>query len=143
MARILAIDDDLGVLFFLKAGLATGGHEVAVAETPRAGFREACWRGADAILLDINMPGTNGLDLLKKFKGDERTSHIPIVMYTGQDVEEFKEKAYLNYAEAFVLKSATLEEILTRLEGAIATAPSAPPKRFSPFMQVIANVCCS
>jgi DNA-binding response OmpR family regulator len=139
MAQVLAIDDDSGVLLFLKTGLAHMGFGVRTADTAEAGFRLACRKRVDAILLDIAMPGTDGLSLLKKLKSDERTCHIPVVMFTGQDNQEFKEQACFDYAEFYVMKTAGIQEIAGRLRQAIAVAPHAP-RRWSLLVECMGSL---
>jgi two-component system KDP operon response regulator KdpE len=126
MSRILAIDDDLRVLETLIKGLASYGHQVITANSSKSGFRAACWRKVDAILLDITMPDMNGLELLKKLKSSARTMHIPVVMLTGHDNPEYKEKAGFDYAEFYVLKTADMEEVSNRLNQAISAALPKP-----------------
>lgn len=126
MARVLAIDDDPVVLETLKNGLEFLGHEVLTAETAKVGYRQAFWKKVDAVLLDIVMPEMDGLKLLKKLKRSARTSHIPIVILTGYNLPEFREEALAEYAEFFVLKTASMEEISSRLNQAIAAGLPAP-----------------
>ena len=93
-ARILAVDDDRTLLMLLETRLESQGYEVV---TARSG-EEACEildrekDGIDAILLDRQMPGMKGLDVVERLKKDSVLKRIPIIMQTGADKpEEIKE----------------------------------------------------
>lgn len=58
----------------------------------------------DLILLDINLPVYNGLEILKKIKSNDKTKKIPVVMLTSSDSQSDIDTAYENFANSYVVK---------------------------------------
>lgn len=73
----------------------------------------------DVLLLDINMPGLTGFDVLKALKADLRLSLIPVVMLTTSNAEADIEQAYTLYASSYVVKAPTFSAFLEQLEAFI------------------------
>ncbi len=72
-------------------------HEGEFAEDGRVGLPAV-------VLLDINLPRVNGLEVLTRLRGDQRTRTIPIVVLTSSDEEDDRLKSYENGANSFVRK---------------------------------------
>ncbi len=77
---------------------------------------EAEKRTIDLMLLDINMPGMDGFDLLQKVRGEERLSAIPVVMCTTSTYDKDMEKAKALGAVGYVNKPADLTKLKPVLE---------------------------
>lgn len=65
----------------------------------------------DLILLDLNMPGRNGYEVLKEVKSDPGLKQIPIVVLTTSSDEDSVAQAYKLHANSFITKPATFEEL--------------------------------
>ena len=126
MSNVLVIDDDMTVLETLRKGLGSMGHTLLIAQYARDGWKKAFWRKVDVILLDIDMPGTNGLNLLKKLKGTFRTSHIPVIMFTGHDEESFKKQAISDYCEYYILKGTGIKDISEKINKVVQNTSIRP-----------------
>ena len=70
----------------------------------------------DLILLDLNLPKKNGLDVLKEIKGDENLKHIPVVVLTISSNEEDLLKAYNLHANSFINKPLDIKEFYLIVE---------------------------
>lgn len=68
------------------------------------------------LILDLNLPGMSGYDLLKDLKNDERRSHMPVVIYTVDDDEDVRERCYSAGANAVVSKPVDIHEFMLTAE---------------------------
>lgn len=66
----------------------------------------------DLVLLDVNLPSHNGLEILRLIKGDEVLKHIPVVMLTTSSSEKDIEKCYSNHANSFFSKPSSLHKFI-------------------------------
>lgn len=83
MNNILTIDDDVIVLETLNAQLSSLGYKTMQACTGSMGLELAETRNPDLILLDLNMPGMNGFEVLKELRKREVTREIPVILLTS------------------------------------------------------------
>jgi DNA-binding response OmpR family regulator len=79
----LIIDDDPTVTLTLTRMLEHQGHAVDRAESGPAGYAIAMTTPPDAIILDMKMPGMNGLDFLRQLRADARLKAVPVGIITG------------------------------------------------------------
>lgn len=70
----------------------------------------------DVILLDLNMPGMNGFELLRTLKDDARLAHIPVVILSTSNAQQDVNEAYTLHASSYVVKSANFADFLEQLE---------------------------
>ncbi len=83
--NILIIEDEKDIIEMLRFNLSKEGFTVSSALSGEEGLRLARTNPPNLILLDLMLPGVNGLDICKLLKSDEKTGHIPIVMLTAKD----------------------------------------------------------
>ena len=141
MANILVVDDELGIRDLLSEILNDEGHNVELAENA-AQARAARGRSRpDLVLLDIWMPDTDGVTLLKEWSTTGMLS-MPVIMMSGHATIETAVEATKIGAQSFLEKPITLQKLLKAVEaglarnqpalavrklGAPAGAPAAPP----------------
>jgi DNA-binding response OmpR family regulator len=83
--RALVVDDDDGIREIATLALElVGGWEVDTAASGEAAWRTAVTRRPDVVLLDVMMPGVDGPGTLARFRGDERTSNLPVIFLTAR-----------------------------------------------------------
>ena len=70
----------------------------------------------DVILLDLNMPGMSGFELLRTLKDDARLAHIPVVILSTSNAQRDVNEAYILHASSYVVKSASFADFLEQLE---------------------------
>jgi CheY-like chemotaxis protein len=89
--RLVVAEDDPDVLALLEESLSLHGYEVWTASDGREAL--ACVRecGPDLVLLDTNMPGMDGYEVIRQLKRDEATSSIPIIVTTGSRLEKVRD----------------------------------------------------
>ncbi len=115
MANILVVDDELGIRDLLSEILFDEGHQVELAENA-AQAREARQRmRPDLVLLDIWMPDTDGVSLLKEWAASGMLS-MPVIMMSGHATIDTAVEAVRIGAQAFLEKPITLQKLLKAVE---------------------------
>jgi two-component system phosphate regulon response regulator PhoB len=84
---ILAVDDEEDVLELVRYNLDKNGYKVQTAASGEEAIEKARAKLPDLIILDIMLPGINGLDVCKKLKSDPKTEKIPVIMLTAKGEE--------------------------------------------------------
>ncbi len=102
--KILLIDDDACVRMWAERSLTKGGHVALSAPNAEVGFNMAVSEKPDLILLDLHMPGRDGLQMLRTLKQGRYTQHIPVVMFTADDYVSSMEEALELGAEGYIPK---------------------------------------
>ncbi|MDH7600131.1 MAG: response regulator transcription factor [Sedimentisphaerales bacterium] len=85
--RILIVEDEPDILELLRITLAKEGYDPIFAKTGEQAIELAKKDLPDMVVLDIMLPGIDGLDVCKILRSDPRTSHIPIIMLTARSEE--------------------------------------------------------
>lgn len=111
MSKILIVEDDPYVRKFYQRLFSLEKFEVDLAPDGEEGLEKAKLLPG-LILLDIMMPGMNGLDVLKKLKEDPATKNIPVLMLTNLGDDSTVGKAAELGADGFLVKSNTAPEQL-------------------------------
>ena len=70
----------------------------------------------DLMLVDVNMPGMNGLDLLQQVKANPALQHLRVVMFTTSDSERDQQQARAHHADGYVVKSQSFTGFQAQLE---------------------------
>ena len=136
MANILVVDDELGIRDLLSEILFDEGHQVELAENA-AQAREARQRlRPDLVLLDIWMPDTDGVSLLKEWAATGQLN-MPVIMMSGHATIDTAVEAVRIGALAFLEKPITLQKLLKAVEQGLAreTAKAAPAA--APALQAV------
>ena len=81
--------------------LSLEGYEVITAMSAETGLHQATGRHMDAILLDLRMPGVDGVEFVRRLRGLETGQHTPVAVITG---DYFVEDAILNVLRGFGVK---------------------------------------
>jgi DNA-binding response OmpR family regulator len=113
--KILMIDDDNTVYSTVKVWLEHDGYEFFRAADGKAGLKMAARKRPDLILLDVNMPGIDGIETLRRLKEDSRTSGIPVIMLTGVDDSKTARAAMHEYAEQYITKPVERKVLLAKI----------------------------
>lgn len=113
MQRILVIDDDPAVTSVLKRGLAYEGFAVDAASSGQEGLDAARLRYPDLVILDIMMPGIDGLETLRRLRAAD--TQLPVLMLTGKDAPADQVEGLERGADDYVVKPFTFEVLLARV----------------------------
>ncbi|MBU4259424.1 MAG: response regulator, partial [Proteobacteria bacterium] len=85
--KILVVDDEEDILELLKYNLNREGYKVVSASSGEKCLQKAASEKPDLIVLDLMLPGIDGLEVTKILKSDSKTLHIPIIMLTAKGEE--------------------------------------------------------
>jgi len=111
--KVMIADDDPGILDAVEAMLEFGGYQVS--STPNgATLLDIRENFPDLLLLDIWMPGTDGRDVCKYLKAQERTKNMPIIMISAST--ELEKSAKEAGADDFLEKPFDMDELLQKID---------------------------
>ena len=116
MSLILVIEDETGIADFIKRGLALKGYEVEVARDGEEGLALASQRLPDLVILDVMLPGMDGLEVCRRLRSAGDT---PVIMLTARDSVEYKVQGLDAGADDYVTKPFSFEELLARIRAAL------------------------
>ena len=122
MAAILAIEDDWTVRTVLEHTLASAGHDVDVVPGISGGRKLLADGKYDLILLDLNLPDGNGLDLLRDIRRDLGTT-LPVLVLTGMRQEDAVVRGLELGADDYVTKPFSPPELLARVRRCLGQRP--------------------
>jgi DNA-binding response OmpR family regulator len=111
--KILVIEDEPAVVSFIRRGLIEAGHEVVVAMDGNTGFEMAQSDSINIILLDVMLPGMNGVELCRKLR--ERKIVTPLIMLTALGMTENIVNGLNNGADDYLIKPFKFTELLARI----------------------------
>src|SRR5213592_3886388 len=113
--RILIIEDDEDIALSLKYNLEReGGYSVATTGDGEAGLRAASQKPPDLVILDLSLPGLDGLSVCKAIRRTPSTAEVPIMMLTARIEESDKIVGLEIGADDYVTKPFSMREILAR-----------------------------
>ena len=118
MAKILVVDDEIGIRELLSEILADEGHDVQLAENAAAGRAARNAARPDLVLLDIWMPDTDGITLLKEWSAAGQLS-MPVVMMSGHGTIDTAVEATRIGAQDFLEKPIALQKLLAAVKRAL------------------------
>jgi DNA-binding response OmpR family regulator len=107
MTKILVIDDDARDRGLLLAVLEEKGYEVILADNGRVGLMLCHHLTPDAVVLDLNMPGLDGLSILRQLRILHPT--LPVVVFSDHSTQEVEEEMLNQGATAFIQKAFSLD----------------------------------
>jgi len=134
MAQILVVDDEMGIRELLYEILADEGHTVSLAEDAAAARKSRSEKRPDLVLLDIWMPDTDGISLLKEWSSAGLLT-MPVVMMSGHGTIDSAVEATRVGAIDFLEKPIALQKLLATVKKALKheQAPQKPPLTLDAF----------
>jgi DNA-binding response OmpR family regulator len=119
-AMVLIVEDNLEIRQYLQLSL-TAIYEVVEAVNGLEGFEKAVQIIPDFIISDIMMPEMDGIELCRKLKADERTSHIPVILLTARQSEKYQMEGLESGADDYVSKPFSTALLLLRIKNLLAS----------------------
>lgn len=130
MATILVVDDEMGIRELLSEILSDEGHVVEVAENAQAAREYRLNQAPDLVLLDIWMPDTDGVTLLKEWASQGQLT-MPVIMMSGHATIDTAVEATKIGALDFLDKPIALQKLLKAVEHGLARGAAPVPVNVS------------
>ncbi len=114
--RILVIEDDVDINDLIAYNLKKEGYEVASLYQGEGAFEQALKLCPDLIVLDVMLPGVDGLDICRYLRADEKTKNIPVLMLTARSEESDQLVGLQMGADDYMLKPFSPKLLLARVK---------------------------
>ena len=113
--KILVVDDSKTELYHLKDLLRRSGYSVSTAENGDEAMRRLAEETPDLILMDVVMPGTNGIQLTRTITRDPRWAGVPVIMCSSKGQETDKVWGLRQGARDYVVKPVDADQLLAKI----------------------------
>jgi len=117
--NIIVVEDDLDIRELISFNLANEGHQVFEANNGEVGIDKARNNNPDLILLDLMLPGIQGLDVCRIIKSNQETKEIPIIMVTALGQEEDIVKGLETGADDYITKPFSIKVLIARVNAVL------------------------
>ena len=123
MKRILLIEDDEDIALSLRYNLERdGAFEITSVRDGEAGLEAAAARLPDLVLLDLSLPGLDGIEVCRRLRSSPATARIPIVMITARVEESQRVRGLDEGADDYITKPFSLREVQARVRAVLRRA---------------------
>jgi len=119
MSRVLVVEDEAAIAELIALNLRHAGFEVVLAHDGDAAQAEVDRVLPDLILLDWMLPGTSGLALAKRWRGQQRTKDLPVIMLTARAEETDKVAGLDAGADDYLTKPFSTQELMARVRAVL------------------------
>lgn len=119
LKKVLVIDDEENIIEFIRLGLRYEGFHVEPAPDGEQGIITAQRVNPDLIILDVMMPGMDGLEVLQRLRANPTTHDIPIIMLTAKDEVQDKITGLRTGADDYLTKPFDFDELLERIRAVL------------------------
>ena len=125
MAKIILVEDEINIASFIERGLREFGHEVSVVYDGNAGWELLQNESFDLLILDIIMPGMNGLELCRMYR-QRFGYHSPVVMLTALGTTDDIVKGLDAGADDYLVKPFSFQELEARIKAFLRRSKEVP-----------------
>ncbi|WP_397451187.1 response regulator [Pseudomonas sp. NA-150] len=130
MAQVLIVEDNAANMKLARLLLRNAGHTVLSAVDAETGLMLARDQQPDLILMDIQLPGMDGLAATALLKTDPSTANIPVIALTAMAMKEDKDKCHLAGCDGYIAKPLRYSELYAAIDallpGHTKLSPSGP-----------------
>jgi DNA-binding response OmpR family regulator len=123
--RILVVEDDAAIRRGLVDALSFAGYATIEASEGAAALASALESDCDLLLLDLVLPGCDGLTVLRELRGAR--SPLPVIVLTARGAEDDRVRGLGLGADDYVVKPFSIKELLARIEAVLRRSPARPP----------------
>ena len=125
MAKIILVEDEINIASYIERGLREFGHEVSVVYDGNAGWELLQNESFDLLILDIIMPGMNGLELCRMYR-QRFGYHSPVVMLTALGTTDDIVKGLDAGADDYLVKPFSFQELEARIKALLRRSKEVP-----------------
>lgn len=115
---VLVVDDSAELREYLSQLLSTR-YNIITARDGSEGYEKTISEQPDLVLTDVVMPGMNGLELCRRIKENNVTSHIPVILVSARDLPAYKMEGYQMMADDYITKPFHAELLISRIDNLI------------------------
>jgi len=126
-SKILIVEDEASLVEVLTYNLQREGYEAVVAKEGREGLRKVQMLLPDLLILDLMLPGLNGLDICREVRSSPRTANIPILMLTARAEETDQVIGFAVGADDYVTKPFSVKVLMQRIKVLLRRAANPEP----------------
>lgn len=119
--KILVVDDDNSLRRLIRANLERTNYTVITAENGKEGLNAFSEHQPDVVLLDVSMPGMNGIEVCRRIKSDEANKYVPIILVTGKTELTDRVEGFTAGADDYICKPFEFAELRSRLAAHLRT----------------------
>ncbi|RRS05549.1 phosphate regulon transcriptional regulatory protein PhoB [Aquabacterium soli] len=119
MSRVLVVEDEAAIAELITLNLRHAGFEVVVAPDGEVAQNEVDRVLPDLVLLDWMLPGASGLSLAKRWRGQQRTKDLPVIMLTARAEETDKVAGLDAGADDYLTKPFSTQELMARVRAVL------------------------
>ncbi len=134
MSKILVVDDEQAIVDMLAYNLTKAGHQPIVARDGEQALQLARSERPDLVILDLMLPGIDGLDVCRALRSAEWRGDLPIIMLTAKDEEVDRVVGLELGADDYVVKPFSVRELMARVKSVLRRAQ--PKSESTPILQV-------
>ncbi|MBI3042978.1 MAG: response regulator [Betaproteobacteria bacterium] len=119
MSLILIVEDNEKNLKLVRDVLQVKGYQTLEAGTAEDGIRIAREQSPDLVLMDIQLPGMNGIEALKALRADSATAAIPVIAITASVMQQDRQQIMRAGFDGFIEKPVNLRNLLDTVQQAV------------------------
>jgi two-component system phosphate regulon response regulator PhoB len=126
-SKILIVEDEPSLVEVLSYNLQREGYDVAIAKEGREGLRKAQTHLPELVILDLMLPGLNGLDICRELRASQRTAGMSILMLTAKGEETDQVVGFAMGADDYVTKPFSVKVLMQRIKVLLRRAANPEP----------------
>ena len=142
---IYVVEDDVNIREIESFALKNSGYEVEVFESGKAFFEKMQVKAPDLVLLDIMLPDTDGISIMKRLRAENATKTLPVIMVTAKTSEIDKVKGLDSGADDYLTKPFGVMELISRVKALLRRCYRAPEEVELTYHEIELNLlkrCC-
>lgn len=125
-ALVMVIEDEKEIRDLVRYNLEREGYRVAAADDGAKGLSQIFASRPDLLVLDLMLPGRNGLEILREVRGEPLTRDLPVLVLTARSAEMDKLLGFEHGADDYLTKPFSPRELLARVQALLRRAQPAP-----------------